>query len=179
MLLNCGVGEDSWDSLGLQGDQTSHSWRKTVLSIHWKDWCWSWSSNTLATWWEELTHWKRHWCWERSKMGGEGDGRGWDSWMVSPTHWTWVWASSMSWWWMGKPGVLQSTGSQRVRHNWVTEHKVKVQLHSFILWYPFFPIPFVEFYYGFDELPDGWWCWASSHVLTGHLHIFFWECLLR
>ena len=59
MLLNCGVGEDSWESLGLQGDQTSQSSRKSVLNIHWKDWCWSWNSSTLATWCEELTHWKR------------------------------------------------------------------------------------------------------------------------
>ena len=53
-LLNCGVGEDSWESLGLQGDQTSQSWRKSVLSVHWKDWGWSWNSNTLATWCEKL-----------------------------------------------------------------------------------------------------------------------------
>ena len=53
-------------------DQTSQSWRKSALSIHWKDWCWSWSSNTLAIWCEELTHWKRPWCWERLKAGGEG-----------------------------------------------------------------------------------------------------------
>ena len=59
MLLNCGVGEDSWESLGLQGDQTSQSQRKSILNIHWKDWCWSWNSNTLATSCEELTHWKR------------------------------------------------------------------------------------------------------------------------
>ena len=51
-------------------------------NIHWKDWCWSWNSNTLATWWEELTHWKRPWCWERLKVGGEGDDRGWDGWMA-------------------------------------------------------------------------------------------------
>ena len=50
MLLNCGVGEDSWESLGLQGDQTCHSKRKSILNIHWKDWRWSWNSNTLATW---------------------------------------------------------------------------------------------------------------------------------
>ena len=62
MLLKCGVGEDSWESLGLQGDQTSHSWRKSSMNIHWKDWCRSRSSNTLATGWEELTHWKRPWC---------------------------------------------------------------------------------------------------------------------
>ena len=54
----CGVGEDSWGSLGLQGDQISPSWRKLVLNIHWKDWCWSWNSNTLATWCDELTHWE-------------------------------------------------------------------------------------------------------------------------
>ena len=57
--LNCGVGEDSWESLGLQGDPTSSSYRRSVLNIHWKDWCWSWNSNTLATWCEELTHLKR------------------------------------------------------------------------------------------------------------------------
>ena len=57
-------------------------------NIHWKDWCWSWKSNTLATWCEELTHWKRPWCWERLKAGGEGDNRGWDGWMASPTQWT-------------------------------------------------------------------------------------------
>ena len=66
------------------------------------------------------THWKRPWCWERLKAGGEGDGRGWDDWMASPTQWTQVWVSSESWW-TGKPGVLQSMGSQRVEHDWVTE----------------------------------------------------------
>ena len=81
----------------------------------------NWNSNTLATWCEELTHWKRPWCWERSKAGVEGDDRGWDSWMESLTQWTWVWASSGSWWWTGKPGVLQSMGLQRVRHDWATE----------------------------------------------------------
>ena len=55
---------------------------------------------------------------ERLKVGGEGDDRGWDGWMASPTQWIWVWISSRSWWWTGKPGVLQSMGSQRVRHNW-------------------------------------------------------------
>ena len=75
----------------------------------------------LATWCKELTHWKRPWCWERLKAGGEGDDRGWDGWMASPTWWTWVWASPGSWWWTGKSGVLQSTGSHRVRHEWATE----------------------------------------------------------
>ena len=62
--------------------------------IHWKDWCWSWSSNTLATWCEELTYWKRLWYWERLRAGGEGDNRGWDGWMASPSQWTRVWANS-------------------------------------------------------------------------------------
>ena len=57
--------------------------------VHWKDWCWSWNSNTLATWCEELTHLTRPWCWERLRAGGEGDNRGWDGWMASLTQWTW------------------------------------------------------------------------------------------
>ena len=61
------------------------------------------------------------WCWERLKAGGEGEDRGWDGWMASPTQWTWVWISSRSWWWTGKPGVLQSMGSQTVGHEWATE----------------------------------------------------------
>ena len=121
MLLNCGVGEDSWEFLGLQGDPTSPSYRKSVLNGHWKNWCWSWNSNTLVTWCEELTHLKRPWWWEVLKAGGEGDDRGWDGWMASPTWWTWVWVSSGSWWWTWRPGVLQSMGLQRVRYNWVTE----------------------------------------------------------
>ena len=70
--------------------------------------------NTLTTWCEELTHWKRSWCWERLKAGGEGDNRRWDGWMTSLTGWTWIWISSGSQWRTGKPGVLQSMGSQRV-----------------------------------------------------------------
>ena len=73
MFLNCGVGEDTWESLRLQGDPHSPFWRKSVLNIHWKDWCWSWNSNPLASWCEELTHWKRRWCWERLKAGRERD----------------------------------------------------------------------------------------------------------
>ena len=80
-----------------------------------------WNSNTLATWCKELTRLKRPWCWERLKAGGEGDDRGWDGWMASLTQWTWVWVSSGSWWWTGKPGVLQSIGLQRLSYNWVTE----------------------------------------------------------
>ena len=66
---------------------------------------------------KELTHCKRPWCWERLKEGGEEDDRGWDGWMASPTQWTGVWVSSGSWWWTGRSGVLQSMGSQTVRHD--------------------------------------------------------------
>ena len=100
---------------------------KSVLNIHWKDWCWSWNSSTLVTWYKELTYLKRPWCWERLKARREGNDRGWDGWMASPIQWTWVWASSRSWWWTRKPGMLQSMGSQRVRHGWETE----------LNWFPF------------------------------------------
>ena len=68
-----------------------------------------------------MTHFKRPWCWERLKAAGEGDDRGWDGWMASLFQWTWVWINCGSWWWTGRPGVLQFMGSQRVRHDWATE----------------------------------------------------------
>ena len=92
-----------------------------VLNIHWKDWCWSWNSNPLATWCEKRTHLKRPWCSERLRAGGEGDNKGWDGWMASPTQWTWVWVNSGSWWWTWRPGVLQSMGLQRAGHDWATK----------------------------------------------------------
>ena len=67
-----------------------------------------------------MTHWKRPWCWERLKVGGEGDNGGWDSWMASLTQWRWVWINSRSWLWTGKPDMLQSLGSQRGGYYWVT-----------------------------------------------------------
>ena len=106
---------------------------QSVLNIHWKDWCWSWNASTLATWCQELIHWKRSWCWERLRARGEGDGdRGWDGWIASPTQWTWVWVNSGSWWWTGRPGVLQSMGSQRVGHDWATELSSKVKLSGIL-----------------------------------------------
>ena len=71
-----------------------HSKRNKTLNIHWKDSCWSWSANTLATWCKKLTHWKRPWCWERLRARGEGGNRRWDGWMASLIQWTWVWANS-------------------------------------------------------------------------------------
>ena len=78
---------------------------------------------SLATRCEELTHWKRPWCWERLRTGREGGDKRWDGWMASPTQWAWVWAYSGREWRTGKPGVLQSTGLQTVRHNeWLSTH---------------------------------------------------------
>ena len=119
MLSHCGAGEDSWESLGEQGDKTNQSWRRSTLNIHWKDWCWS--SNTLTTWCKELNHWKRPWCWERLKAGGEGDDGGWDGWMASPTQWTWVWASFRIWWWTGKPGIAVRGVAESEQLNSATE----------------------------------------------------------
>ena len=80
-------------------------------------------AETPILWPPDAKNWLigKDWCWERLKAGGKGDGRGWDGWMASPTQWTWVWVNSGSWRWTGRPSVLQSIGSQRVRHDWATE----------------------------------------------------------
>ena len=97
---------------------------------------WSQSSNTLVTWCEELTHWKRPWCWERLKAGGERDDRGWDNWMASLTQWTWVWASSGRWWRTGKTGMQQSMGSQSrtLLSDWTTNwHRFSFSVYQSVL----------------------------------------------
>ena len=122
ILLNWGAGEDCWESPGLQGDQISQSWRKSTLNIHWKNWCWSWSSNIWPpnekSWLtgRDLDAWKD---WGQEEKGMTG----WDGWMTSSTQRTWVWANSGRQWRTGKPGVLQSMRSQRVGHDWVAEQK--------------------------------------------------------
>ena len=88
----------------------------------------TWCSNTMATWFEQLTHWKIPWCLERSRAGGgrgaiKGGDRGWDGWMASPTQWTWVGINSGTKWSARKPGMLQSMGSQRTGHNLVTNQQ--------------------------------------------------------
>ena len=115
MLFNCGVGEDSWESLGLQGDPISPFWRRSPLEFLWREWCWNWNSSSLATSCEELAHW----CWEGLEAGGEGDDRGWDGRMASVTGWTQVWVNSRSWWWTGRPGVLGFMESQSRR--WLSQ----------------------------------------------------------
>ena len=93
ILLNCGVGEDSWESLGLQGDSTSPFLRRSALGFPWREWCCSWNSSTFATSCEELTHWKRLWCWEGLGAGGEGSTEdemaGWHYWLDGhESEWT-------------------------------------------------------------------------------------------
>ena len=111
-------GHENWEGSLFSGTLLRKDFRrrqhwKSTLNIHSKDW--GWSFNTLANWCEELTLWKIHWCWERLRVRGEGDHRGWDGWMASPTWCTWAWVNSGSWWWTGRPGMLW------VGHNWVTE----------------------------------------------------------
>ena len=120
MLLNCGVGEDSWESLGLQGDQRVHSEGDQPWDFFGRN---DTKAETQVLWppHADLTHWKRLWCWERLGAGGEGDDRRWDSWMASPTRWTWVWVNSRSWWWTRRPGLLRFKGLQRVGHDWMSE----------------------------------------------------------
>ena len=120
MLLNCGVGEDSWESLGLQGDQTNPKQNQSWIFIKRTDA----EAEAPILWPPDAKSWltrkKRPWCWERLKAG-EGDDRGWDGWMASLTQWPWARTSSRIWWRTGKPGVLQSIGPQRIGHNWATK----------------------------------------------------------
>ena len=90
-------------------------------------------SSTLATSREELTYWKRLWCWEGLGARGEGDDKGWDGWMASLTQWMWASVNSRSWWWTGRPGVLRFKGSQRVGHDWATD-RIGSDLISIFTW---------------------------------------------
>ena len=112
---------EPWVPVWVPGDEKRITGFNThLLHLPVCDWCWS--SNTLVTWWAEPTLRKRHWCWERSRAGGEADDRGWDGWMASPTQWTWTWVNSGRWWRTGRPGMLRFMGLQRVEHDW-TEQK--------------------------------------------------------
>ena len=115
-------------------------WEKTLLRVPWtarrskqsilKETCPGCSLEGLILklklqffghWCKKLIRWNRPWCWEGLEAGGEGDHRGWDGWMASPTRCTWVRVNSRYWWWKGRPGVLPFMGSQRVRHDWGTK----------------------------------------------------------
>ena len=121
ILLNCGVGEDSWESLGLQGYTTSPFWRRSSWDFFGRN---DAKAETPVLWPPHAKSWvigKDSDAGRDLGVGGEGEDRGWDGWMASPTRWMWVWVNSRSWWWTERPGVLRLKGSQRVRHNWATE----------------------------------------------------------
>ena len=119
MLLNCGVGKDSWESLG---QQVNPKGNQPWIFIGRTD------AEALILWTPDArspdaTHRKRPGWWEKLRTGGEGGDRAWDGWMTSWTQWTWVWANSRRWWRTGKPGMLQSMGLPRVRQDWLTEQE--------------------------------------------------------
>ena len=130
----------------------------------------------LATSCKELTHWKRLWYWEGLGAGGKGDNIGWDGWMASLTRWIWVWVTSGSWWWTGRPGVLRFMGSQRVGHDWAAElnwtdgNLVKLmEINLTMLWvFPMSPLSLQKsIHYSLVFLPHN-----GSHPVSTH------ECLL-
>ena len=160
MLLNCGVGEDSWESLGLQQIQPVHSkgdqsWmfigRTDAVAetpVLWPPHAKSWLI------------WKRPWCWE-GLGAGEGDDTGWDGWMASLSQWTLLFVESWSCWWRGRPGVLWFMGLQRVRHDWVTE----------LNWIPnsqSFPTPLVA------DTVCSLCLWVCFYFVDRHLSFSFW-----
>ena len=146
MLLNCGVGEDSWvpwtarrsNQSILKEINPEYSLERLILS---------WNSNTLVTWCKELTHLKRPCCWERLKERGERHDGVWDDWMTSPTQGACVWVNSGSWWWIGMPGLLQSMGSQSFRHDWATElNWMESRMKKFSSYYHWIVYSFLKFW---------------------------------
>ena len=127
---NCGAGEDPWEALRQQGDKTSQSQGKSTLNTHWKDWCWN--IQYLVT--KQPTHCKSPRCWERLRAEGK-DIRGWDGWMTSPMQRTWTWANFQRWWGTRRPGVLQSMGLQRIKHDWATEQQIYVCTHDVYIYF--------------------------------------------
>ena len=129
MLLNCGVGEDSWESLGLQGDPTSPFRRDQPWDFFGRN---DAKAETPVVW----PPYVKSWLIGKDSDSGRDWGRrrrGWlDGWMASLTRWTWVWVNSGRWWWTGRPGVLRFMGSQTVRHDWVTELNWYVYLGKWV-----------------------------------------------
>ena len=141
MLLNCGVGENSWESVGLQGIQPFHSEGDQPWDFFGRN---DAKAETPVLWPPDVKSWLigKDWCWEGLGAGGEGDDGGWDGWMASLTWWTWVWVNSGCWWWTGRPGVLWFMGLQRVGHDWANDliwsylivKKMMISLGSGIWW---------------------------------------------
>ena len=149
MLLNCGVGEDSWESLGLQGDPTSPFQRRSVLGVLWKDWCQSWNSNTLATSCEELTHWKRLWCLEGLGAGEKGttedEMAGWHHWLDG-REWT--------------PGVGDGQGGLACCNSWGRKESDQTEwlnwhTHRIIWLYKYIQIYMQKMYFLWEGELDG------------------------
>ena len=140
MFLNCGVGEDSWDSPWTARRSNQSILKEISPGCSLEGLMLKLKLQYFGHLMRRVDSWKRLWCWEGLGAGGEGDDGGWDGWMASPTRWTWVWVNSGSWWWTGRPGVLQFMGSQRVGEDWVTELN-----WTELNWYPYEPrITFLE-----------------------------------
>ena len=137
---------------------------KFYLGVLWREWCWSWNSSTLATSCEELTLWKRLWCWEGLRAGGEGDDRGWDGWMASLTRWTWVWVNSRVGDGQGGLACCDSWGCKELdtteQLNWTNMYVPPLSLIS---------IPLFKKNYLFI-LIGGWYCSVFCHTLTWISH---------
>ena len=136
MILNCCVGVDSLESLGLQGDPTSPSQKRSVLGVHWKDWSWSWNSNTLATWCKELSHLKNP---DAGKVWGQEEKGTTEDELAGWHQWTWVRVDSRRWWWTGRTGMLifmgrkESDMAERLNWTemtWIFEETIFNQVHN-------------------------------------------------
>ena len=120
MLLNCGVGEDSWVPWTTR--RSNQSILKEISpGISLEGMMLKLKLQYFGHLMRRVDSLEKLWCWEGLGAGGEGDNRGWDGWMASLTRWTWVWVNSGSWWWTGRPAMLWLMGSQRVGHDWATE----------------------------------------------------------
>ena len=137
MLLNWGVGEDSWEPRGLQGELTHLHLKEIGLEYSLEGLMLKLKLQYFGHLMQRTNSFEKTRCWERLRAGEEDD-RGWDGWMASLNQWTWVWASSGSWWWTGKPDELHPTGWQRARHEWGTElnwmcrnsYKIKITMRK-------------------------------------------------
>ena len=174
MLLNCGAGEDSWESLGQQGDPTSPFWRRSALGFLWREWCWSWNSNTLATSCEELTHWKRLWCWEASDLGQEEKGTtedemaGWHHWLDGcESEWT--------------PGVCDGQGGLACCDSWgckesdMTEWlnwaELNLKQYFLVVHSDTYPIlNFVDLCLFDGHIKHRWWTWKVKFHMDSIPH---------
>ena len=135
MLSNCGAREDSWESLG-QKDQIGQRWRTSTLNSHWKDWCWSWRSSTLATWWEEQTYWKRPWYWEKLRIGGEEGNESWHN-ITNSTD-------------MNLSKLQKRAKDREARHaaaHGVTKLQTQLSNWTIKVWFEKAPLPLVNFFH--------------------------------